>query len=176
MSDVPQQGGTSTPPKNQDEVDTLKPEAKPTLSPAATRYLSIRILCEHEHMRRLADTMRLFLETRTYADRTPVTSLKVGLPDPVTEIERQNPSAFRDTTVDIDIVIVMIDEFTELDQLMESVDFYYSDKAQIVAHTEYPNEEMQEKLVKAGVYSIAFGWDFKPLADQIDQLARKGGN
>ncbi len=175
MSDAPQNGGSSNePPVNQDDIDTVKPDPnKKTSAPPVEHFLHIRILYEHEHQKKLADMMRLLLESKAFEDRLASVSAMGSFPDPVTRIEERNPQAFESSKIWMDIVIIMIDEFTDIQELVKAVDFRYSDHVQIIAHTEYPQEKLQAALIEHGVQSIAIGWEFDPLVDQITGLVRE---
>lgn len=168
MSQAPQEGGAhSEPPIDQDDIDTVKPEQHPTSTPPASQFIHIVIFCEHEHMRPFASTMKLFIESHAFGDRMS----SVKLADPLHEIDDEPLLQVGDKPR-TDFIIMMIDEFTELGDLMKLVWFHYPKTAKVVAVTEHANLRLHAQLRDNNVQELESSLDLRKLCARIERLAR----
>lgn len=142
---------------DQDEVITARPEDRATVPPDPNAFIRIHIINENQPA--LAKSMKLFLETCIYSGRTPHIQSLATIPG----IAKEN--------ADIDLVIISVDEFTDVDWIIEALRLIYGDRTEFIFHTEYPNAAIESALADSDARGLCIGYEFDRLRELVQDVA-----
>lgn len=143
--------------ESDDEVITARPEDRATVPPAPNAFIRIHII--NENQLELAKSMKLFLETCTYSGRTPLIQSLAALPS---DIKQQ---------LDIDLAIISVDEFTDIDWIVEALRLVYGDRTEFIFHTEYPNPDIESAIAESDARGLCIGYEFDHLRSLVQDVA-----
>ncbi|MCC7522850.1 hypothetical protein IT407_03565 [Candidatus Uhrbacteria bacterium] len=141
----------------EDEVITARPEDRATVPPDPNAFIRIHII--NEHQPELAKSMKLYLETCTYSGRTPLIQSLGAMPG---DIKQQ---------LDIDLAIISVDEFTDIDWTIEALKLVYGDRTEFIFHTEYPNDLIESAIADSDARGLCIGYEFDRLRSLVQDVA-----
>lgn len=140
-----------------EEVITARPEDRATVPPDPNAFIRIHII--NENQPELAKSMKLFLETCAYSGRTPIIQSLATIPG----VTKEN--------ADTDLVIISVDEFTDVDWIMEMLRLVYGDRTEFIFHTEYPNADIESVLADSEARGLCIGYEFDRLRALVQDVA-----